>query len=106
MVHGRNRAAGGTVLNPLLLAATNDIPPEDAGVASGAVNSSFMMGGALSLGVLATVSAARAGGVVTSGHPQLAALNSGYHIAFAVGAGLAVAAACLTPFLDQRSGRR
>jgi EmrB/QacA subfamily drug resistance transporter len=98
--------AGGTILNPLLLAATNDIPPDDAGVASGAVNSSFMMGGALSLGVLATVSAARASSLVTSGHPQLTALNGGYHIAFVVGAGLAIAATCLTPFLDQRSGRR
>jgi hypothetical protein len=98
--------AGGIVLNPLLLAATSDIPPDDAGVASGAVNSSFMMGGALSLGVLATVSAARTGSLMTSGHGQLAALNGGYHIAFAVGAGLAIAAACLTPFLGQRSSRR
>jgi EmrB/QacA subfamily drug resistance transporter len=77
--------AGGIVLNPLLLAATSDIPPDDAGVASGAVNSSFMMGGALSLGMLATVSAARTGSLVTSGHSQLAALNGGYHIAFAAG---------------------
>ena len=98
--------AGGMVLNPLLLAATNDVPPDAAGVASGAVNSSFMIGGALGLGVLSTVSAARSGSLVASGHPQLAALNGGYHVAFAVGSGLAIAAACLTLFLDRRPGRR
>ena len=70
------------------------------------LDTTFMMGGALSLGVLATVSAARAGRLVTSGHPHLTALNGGYHIAFAAGAGLAIAAACLTPFLDRRSDRR
>ena len=94
--------AGGTVLNPLLLAATSDIPAEDAGVASGAVNSSFMLGGALSLGLLATVSAARTRGLMASGHPHLAALNGGYHVAFATGAGLALIAACLTLFLDRK----
>jgi len=40
---------GGIVFNPMLLAAMGDVPPEDSGLASGLVNTSFMMGGALGL---------------------------------------------------------
>lgn len=94
---------GGIVLNPLLLAATGGIPADDAGVASGAVNASFMIGGALSLGILAAVSAARTASLMAAGQPRIDALNDGYHLAFAIGAALALAAAGLTPLLDRKA---
>jgi EmrB/QacA subfamily drug resistance transporter len=84
----------GTVFNPLLLAAMNDVDPSDAGLASGVVNTSFMMGGALGLAVLASLAAARSDAMQASGSAT-AALNSGYHIAFLFGAILAAAAGVL-----------
>ena len=45
--------------NPLLLAAMSDVAPEEAGLASGLVNTSFMMGGALGLAILASLAAHR-----------------------------------------------
>ena len=69
-------------------AAMGDVQPEDAGVASGVVNTSFMMGGALGLAVLASVAAA-----VTGGDTSPAALVDGYQAAFVIGTVFAVAAA-------------
>jgi MFS family permease len=77
----------GLAMNPLLLAAMSDVEPEDAGIASGVVNTSFMMGGALGLAVLAAVAAAE-----TNGSTELQALTDGYHLAFLVGTLFAVAA--------------
>src|SRR5207248_11779358 len=47
----------GMAFNPVLLAAMSDVAPEEAGLASGVVNTSFMMGGALGLAVLASIAA-------------------------------------------------
>ncbi len=77
----------GMAMNPLLLAAMSDVAPEESGLASGVVNTSFMMGGALGLAVLASVAAAQAGGSTAP-----AALTDGYHAAFFVGTLFAVAA--------------
>jgi hypothetical protein len=77
----------GMAMNPLLLAAMSDVKPEDAGIASGVVNTSFMMGGALGLAVLASVAAAQ-----TDGSTALQALTDGYHLAFLVGTLFAVGA--------------
>jgi EmrB/QacA subfamily drug resistance transporter len=77
----------GMAMNPLLLAAMSDVKPEEAGLASGVVNTSFMMGGALGLAVLASVAAA-----VTGDDTSLEALTDGYHTAFIVGTLFAVAA--------------
>ena len=49
----------GIAFNPVLLAAMSDVAPEEAGLASGLVNTSFMMGGALGLAVLASLAASR-----------------------------------------------
>jgi MFS family permease len=85
----------GIAFNPVLLAAMSDVRPEDAGLASGIVNTAFMMGGALGLAVLASLAASRTGHVRASGHSELAALVGGYHVAFAVGAAFALTAAVI-----------
>jgi predicted MFS family arabinose efflux permease len=85
----------GIAFNPLLLAAMNDVPPSDSGLASGMVNTSFMMGGALGLAVLASLAAAQTEFVTQLGAEATAALNSGYRHAFRLGAGFAVLAALI-----------
>jgi EmrB/QacA subfamily drug resistance transporter len=85
----------GIALNPVLLAAMSDVSPKDSGLASGVVNTSFMMGGALGLAVLASLADARTSSLLASGASEPAALNTGYHIAFAVGAVFAVVAALI-----------
>jgi len=75
----------GIAFNPILLAAMNDAPQRDSGLASGLVNTSFMMGGALGLAILASIAAARTNGLLATGARSTFALNEGYHIAFFVG---------------------
>ena len=85
----------GMAFNPVLLAAMSDVDPGDAGIASGVVNTAFMMGGALGLAVLASLAAARTDSLTAAGSSALAAINSGYHLAFGIGALCAVLAALL-----------
>jgi EmrB/QacA subfamily drug resistance transporter len=85
----------GMAFNPLLMAAMNDVAPTEAGLASGIVNTAFMMGGALGLAVLASVAARRTATLTASGESALEALNGGYHVAFAIGAAFAVVAAVI-----------
>jgi EmrB/QacA subfamily drug resistance transporter len=85
----------GIAFNPLLLAAMSGVAPEQAGLASGVVNTAFMMGGAVGLAVLASISSSRSVNLLASGHDQFASLNGGYHIAFLVGAVFVVASAAL-----------
>ncbi len=90
---------GGVAFNPLLLMAMKDVSQEDAGVASGIVNTAFMFGGSVGLALLASISA-----YVTSKHqhfglPVLDALNNGYHMAFLWGAFFAALAAGFSLFL-------
>ena len=89
----------GMAMNPVLLAAMSDVAPSESGLASGVVNTSFMMGGALGLAVLASLAAARTDKLLALGADSLAALNGGYHIAFAIGAVFAAAAALLSAAL-------
>ena len=95
----------GMAMNPVLLAAMSDVAPSESGLASGVVNTSFMMGGALGLAVLASLAAARTDKLVALGADSLAALNGGYHVAFALGAVFAAAAALLSALL-LRAGRQ
>ncbi len=85
----------GIAFNPVLLAAMSDVEQSESGLASGIVNTSFMMGGALGLAVLASLAASRTDSLLASGDGRLAALTGGYHIAFLVGAVFALAAALL-----------
>jgi EmrB/QacA subfamily drug resistance transporter len=88
----------GVASNPVLLAAMNDVEPSDSGLASGIVNTSFMMGGALGLAVLASLAAAQTGELGTTQDAR-AALTNGYHIAFLFGAIFAALAAAFGAFL-------
>lgn len=89
----------GIAFNPLLLAAMSDVSPADSGLASGVVNTAFMMGGALGLAVLASLAAARTTALVAAGTMPAAALNGGYQWAFAFGAFFAALAAVLSACL-------
>jgi EmrB/QacA subfamily drug resistance transporter len=83
----------GMAFNPVLLAAMSDVEQSQAGLASGVVNTSFMMGGALGLAILASAADARTETLLDSGDGMLAALTGGYHVAFIIGAVFAFAAA-------------
>jgi len=85
----------GVALNPLLLAAMGDVAPEDSGLASGVVNTAFMMGGALGLAALASLADARTAHLRSAGATLPAALHGGYSLAFAAAAVAALLAAVL-----------
>ena len=85
----------GIAFNPVLLAAMSDVEPSESGLASGLVNTSFMMGGALGLAVLASIAASRSSSLRLGGAGELSALTGGYHLAFLVGAAFAAAAAVI-----------
>jgi EmrB/QacA subfamily drug resistance transporter len=76
----------------LMTLAMSGATQEDAGLASGLVNTAAQVGGALGLAVLATLSATRSDSLIEGGEATASALTSGYHLAFLIGAGLVVAA--------------
>lgn len=83
----------GIAFNPMLLAAMKDVREGDSGLASGLVNTSFMMGGALGLAVLASLAASRTESLLHTGLTQEASLVGGYQAAFFVGTIFALLAA-------------
>jgi EmrB/QacA subfamily drug resistance transporter len=84
----------GIAFNPVLLAAMSDVAPDQSGLASGVVNTAFMMGGALGLAVLVSLAAARTASLHAVTSP-LSALVGGYHVAFLAGAACAAGAAAV-----------
>lgn len=95
----------GMALNPVLLAAMSDVAPSESGLASGIVNTAFMMGGALGLAVLASLATGRTDNALAAGTAALIALNDGYHVAFGIGAVFAAAAALLSAVLIRTSAQ-
>jgi len=76
----------------LMTLAMSGVTPSDAGLASGLINTTAQVGGALGLAVLATLSASRSNELIGDGESTAAALTSGYHLAFGIGAALVVVA--------------
>jgi EmrB/QacA subfamily drug resistance transporter len=74
----------------LMTLAMSGVDPSEAGLASGLVNTSAQVGGAIGLAVLATLSAERTTAEIAAGEQPLAALNSGFHLAYLIGAALLV----------------
>jgi EmrB/QacA subfamily drug resistance transporter len=90
----------GLAFPALMTLAMSEVGPDDSGLASGLVNTTQQVGGALGLAVLATLSTTHTQGLLDLGETTAAALTSGYDMAFGIGAGLvtvgiAVAAALL-----------
>jgi MFS family permease len=85
-------AGAGVSFPALMTLAMSGATPSDAGLASGLVNTTVQVGGALGLAVLATLSATRSQDLLAGGDSQAAALTGGYHLAFLIGAALVVAA--------------
>jgi hypothetical protein len=96
----------GMAFNPVLLAAMNDVDQTEAGLASGIVNTAFMMGGALGLAVLASVAVSRTSSLAASGESHLAALTGGYHLAFLVGRSLPGSLPSASCFFRAGAGQR
>jgi EmrB/QacA subfamily drug resistance transporter len=89
----------------LMTLAMSGATPEDAGLASGLVNTTVQIGGALGLAVLATLASSRTSSLIAGGSSSRAALTGGYQLAFAVAAGLVVVALVVSAALlrPQRS---
>ena len=85
-------AGVGTCFPSLMTISMSGATPSDAGLASGLVNTTLQVGGALGLAVLATLATTRTDHLRGGGDSLPAALNGGYHLAYLVGAGLVLAA--------------
>ena len=85
-------AGAGLSFPALMTLAMSGATPSDAGLASGLVNTTVQVGGAVGLAVLATLATSRSEELRADGESVAAALNGGYHLAYLVGAGLTVVA--------------
>jgi MFS family permease len=85
-------AGAGLSFPALMTLAMSGATQSDSGLASGLVNTTVQVGGAVGLAVLATLATARTDGLLADGESAAAALNSGYHLAYLIGAALIVVA--------------
>ena len=98
--------SGAAVCFPSLMTlAMSGATPEDAGLASGLVNTTVQVGGALGLAVLATLSATETGSRRAAGESVASALNGGYHLAYAVAAGLVLVAIAIAVVVIKPEGQ-
>ncbi|MFG2819168.1 DHA2 family efflux MFS transporter permease subunit [Kitasatospora sp. NPDC048365] len=91
-------AAGGfgLAITALTALGMSGARPEDAGLASGLFNTTQQVGAALGVAVLTTVASSRATGLISAGTGRAEALTAGFHLAFAIGAGLLLTALAVT----------
>ena len=82
----------GLAFPSLMTLAMSGATERDAGLASGLVNTSVQVGGAIGLAVLATLATERTDGLLADGEPTASALNAGYHLAYLIGAALVAVA--------------
>ncbi len=87
----------------LMTVAMSDVAPQDAGLASGLVNTTAQVGGALGLALLATLATTRTGDLTANGDSLAAALTGGYHLAFMIAALLMAVAILIAVFVLQPS---
>jgi EmrB/QacA subfamily drug resistance transporter len=82
----------GLVFPALMTLAMSGATPSDSGLASGLVNTTVQVGGAVGLAVLATLATERTDALRAGGESAAAALNAGYHLAYLIGAALVAVA--------------
>jgi MFS family permease len=87
---------------PVSIAALSGIEPSEAGLASGLINTSQQIGGALGVAILTTVATTRASNLLASGASRAVAYTSGYSVAFWVAGGFAAASLIATALLLSR----
>lgn len=85
----------GIAYSPLVLTAMSDLTPAESGLASGIINTAFMMGGAVGVSLAARIASARTEALMTEGANEMAASTAGYQLAFVSGSCCAIAAAGL-----------
>jgi EmrB/QacA subfamily drug resistance transporter len=89
----------GLAFPSLMTLAMSGATPEDSGLASGLVNTSVQVGGAIGLAVLATLATERTDSLSAAGKSAAEALNGGYHLAYLVGAALVLVALAVAAFV-------
>ena len=97
---------GGLGFPALMTIAMSGVQPRDAGLASGLVNTTAQVGGALGLAVLATLATTRTSELTAAGDALPAALTGGYQLAFALAALLMVVAILIALFVVPRDRAR
>jgi MFS family permease len=85
-------AGAGLAFPALMTLAMSGATERDSGLASGLVNTTVQVGGAIGLAVLATLATERTDGLRAGGESTASALNSGYHLAYLIGAALVAVA--------------
>ena len=83
---------GGLSFPAVMTLGMSGATASDSGLVSGLINTTAQIGGSLGLAVLTTLATSRSDGLLAAGQTTAAALTGGYHLAFAIGAGLVAAA--------------